>query len=101
MAYVVVLFNLKPGTDRAAYEEWARSTDIPTVNSLPSVSSFRVLRASGTLGGGASPYEYVEIIDVNDMERLGADIAVDPMPAIAAMFQSFADNPVFILTEEI
>lgn len=101
MAYVVVLFNLKPGVDRAAYEQWARTSDIPTVNSLASVDSFRVLKASGTLGGGSSPYEYVELIDVNDMEQLGADIAADPMPKIAAEFGTFADNPVFILTEEL
>lgn len=101
MAYVVVLFNLKPDVDRDAYEEWARTTDIPTVNSLPSVHSFRVMRATGTLSGAASPYEYVEIIDVKDMAQLGADIAADPMPAIAAQFQAFADNPVFILAEEM
>ena len=29
---IVCLFNLKPGADRAAYEAWARSTDLPGVN---------------------------------------------------------------------
>jgi hypothetical protein len=101
MAHVIVLFNLKSGTDRAAYEAWARDSDIPTVNALPSVDSFRVLRATGTLAGGTSPFEYVEIIDVNDMARLGEDVARDPMTRIAAEFQAFADNPVFILTEEV
>ena len=101
MAYVVVLFNLRSDADRATYEEWARTSDIPTVRSLPSVTSFRVLKTSGLLSGGAAPYEYVEVIDVNDMAQLGEDIACDPMPRIAAEFQTFADNPIFMLSEEL
>lgn len=101
MAHVVVLFNLRTDADRAAYEEWARTADMPTVRSLKSVDSFRVFKSSGLLGGGAAPFEYVEIIEVNDMAQLGADIAADPMPQIAAAFQSFADNPIFMLTEEM
>ena len=101
MAHVVVLFNLKPDADREAYEEWARSRDLPTVNGLPSVNSFRVFAASGLLGGGESPYSYVEVIDVADMEGLFADIGTDAMQAIAGEFGEFADNPTFIVVDEL
>lgn len=101
MASVIVLFNLKAGVDRGAYEEWARSTDIPTVRSLASVDSFRVLATTGLLGGGAAPYEYVEIIDVSSMDGLIADVTAEAMQKIAAEFQAFADGPMFIVTESI
>ena len=44
MATVLVLFNLKAGTDVAAYEKWAREKDLPTVRGLGSVNGFDVLR---------------------------------------------------------
>lgn len=99
---IVVLFNLKPGTDVAAYEEWARTRDLPNVRSLSSIDDFQILRTTGLLGTDAAPpYRYVEIIDVNDMDDFGRNAASETMQAVAAEFQSFADNPQFILTEQL
>lgn len=101
MAHVIVLFNLKPDADRGAYETWARSRDLPTVNGLPSVNSFRVFAATGLLGGGDSPFSYVEVIDVADMDGLFADISTEAMQTIAAEFGQFADDPKFIVVDEV
>jgi hypothetical protein len=98
---LIALFNLKPGVDRAAYEAWARSTDLPTANALPSIERFEVFRATGVLGSGAAPpYAYIEILDVADMERFGADCATDAMTKIAAAFQDMADVT-FLTTEKL
>jgi len=101
MATVIVLFNLKAGVDRAEYLAWAKSADLPTVRSLASVDSFRVLASAGLLGGGAAPYEYVEIIEVADMDGLLAEVGSPEMQAIASAFQNYADAPMFIVTESI
>lgn len=102
MPRIVVLFNLKPGTDRAEYEAWARATDAPTVNALPSVDRFTVHRATGLLGSETpAPYEYIEVLDVASMDGLFADIGTEAMQAIAAQFQAFADNAQFIVTEDL
>ena len=102
MKRIVVLFNLKPGVDVAEYEQWAKSTDLPTVNDLPSVDGFTVHKAAGLLGkDDPSPYAYVEIIDVNDMATFGVDVATETMRKVAGEFQSFADAPLFILTESL
>jgi hypothetical protein len=99
---IIVLFNLKPGADAAAYEDWARKNDLPGVRSLVSVSDFQVYRATGLLGSdGKPPYQYIEIIDVNDMEGFGRDVASEAIQKMAAEFQGFADNPQFILTEAL
>ncbi len=98
---LIVLFNLKPGVSPEAYEAWARSVDLPTVNALRSVERFAVFRTTGQLGSDAPPpYAYIETIDVADMDRFGADIATDAMKTIAAAFQAKADIT-FLTTEEI
>ncbi len=98
---IIALFNLKPGVDRARYEDWARSTDLPTVKGLPSIADFSVFRSVATLGSDAPPpYQYVEIIDVADMDQFGRDIATETMQKIAGQFQGMADVT-FILTDKL
>ena len=101
MTTLIVLFNLKDATQRAAYEKWAREVDLPTAGALPSVDKFEVLKASGLLTGGPSPYEYVEILRINDMAQLGADVGTPAMQQVSAQFQAFADQPLFILTQPL
>lgn len=101
MAKIVVLFNLKPEVSVADYEAFARETDLPIVNALPSIDRFEVLRATGLLGGGESPYRYLEILDVNDMAQLGTDVSTPTMQKVAETFRTMADNPLFIVTESL
>lgn len=97
---IIVLFNLKPGADPAAYEKWARTTDLPGVRALRSVSDFQVYRATGLLGADTKPpYAYIEVIDVADMAAFGADVSSEAVQKVAAEFQQFADNPQFVLTQ--
>lgn len=99
---IIVLFNLKPGTDVAAYERWARDRDLPGVRALSSVDAFEVYRATGLLGsGGVPPFAYIEIIDVPDMERFGAEVGSEAVRKLAAQFQEFANDPKFVLTERL
>lgn len=101
MAKIIVLFNLKPGVSVADYEAFARGTDLPVGNALPSVDRFEVLKAEGLLGGGNSPYQYIEIIDVNDMQQLGTDVSSETMQKVAATFRGMAENPLFIVTRNL
>jgi hypothetical protein len=99
---IIVLFNLKPGADPSAYEEWAKATDIPGVRALGSVADFRVYRTAGLLGGdGPAPYAYAEVIDIHAMEPFLADVSSEAVQKVAAEFQAFAEGPLFILTEEL
>lgn len=99
---IVALFNLKPGTTAEDYEAWAKATDLPTVNGLKSVDKFEVFRSAGLLGSeDKPPYQYLEIIDVKDMDAFGGDVGSETMQKVAGEFQSMADDLVFILTEQI
>lgn len=102
MAKLIVLFNLQDGADRAEYESWAKSTDLPIVRDLGSVNSFEVYKVDSLLGTDAqAPYQYVEVIEVNDMELFGSEVATDTMRRVAGEFRGFADNPVFMLSNSI
>ncbi len=102
MPKIVCLFNLKPGVDPAAYETWAKSTDLPTVRGLKSIEGFQAFRSTALLGSDARPpYAYVEIIDVNDMGTFGSEVATETMQKVAGQFQGFADNPTFILLDNL
>ena len=99
---IIVLFNLRPGVEASAYEDWARATDIPAVRALGSVAAFDVYRAEGMLTGeGAPPYDYVEMIEVSDDVGFGADVGTDAMQAVTARFREFADDPQFVLLGDI
>ncbi|WP_439534746.1 REDY-like protein HapK [Polymorphobacter sp.] len=99
---IIVLFNLKPGVSAEDYQEWAKSRDMPSVRSLTSIDDFRVFQISGLLGSdGTPPYQYVEVIDVNDMDVFVSEIGTPLMKDVAGEFQNWADNPVFLTTSEI
>ena len=99
---IVVLFNLKAGTDVAAYEDWVRTRDLPGVRSRVSVTDFQVYRATGLLGSDATPaYQYVGIIDVDSLEGFARDLTSEAARRIASEFEEFADEPQFILTEAL
>ncbi len=102
MTRLIVLFNLQTGADRKAYEAWAAATDLPIVRALPSVDGFTLHRVSGIFGSDApAPYQYVEIIDINNLDTFGGDVSTATMQRVAAEFRAFADQPVFMLTAAI
>ena len=101
-ATLIVLFNLKQGKSPEDYERWAVTTDLKTVRGLGSVSDFRLYKADGVLGSDdAPPYQYAELIAVDDMDAFGADIGSETMKRVAGEFQAFADAPVFMLTHDV
>lgn len=101
MTIVIVLFNLKDPGSVVDYERWAREVDVPTAGALPSVASFEVLKTQGVFGGGSSPYQYIEVLRIDDMTQFALDVASASMQAVAARFKAFADQPLFILSEAL
>jgi hypothetical protein len=98
---LIVLLKLKPGADRAAYETWVRTADIPGVRRLGSVAGYSVHKATGLLGtNDPAPYDYVEVLDVADPDGFAADVASPEVQALAAGLSSFAEAT-FITTEAV
>ena len=97
---IVAFFNLKSGIKVEDYEAWASAKDLPTVNALPSIAKFEVLRATGKLGGGTPDYQYIEILDVKDMDQFRADVSTPAMQAVAGEFRAMVDVS-FLTTEPL
>ncbi len=98
---IIALFNLRPGVSPEAYEHWAKTVDLPTVNALPSIRKFEVFRVTGTLGSAeAAPYAYAEVIDIGAMEVFATDVASEKMQTVAAEFGRLAET-VFLTTEPL
>ncbi len=100
---IIVPFNLKPGTNVAEYEGWAKTKDVPTASALGSVNSFTVHKATGLFGDPDTPppFAYFEILDITNMDDFIADVSDETFQAAAAPFQEYADAPQFILTEDL
>lgn len=99
---IIVLFNLKPGVSVTEYEAWARTYDLPGVRALKSVADYRVHRATGVLGSEEQPrYAYIEVIDIGDMAVFGEEAAGPAVQKLAADMRNYADDPHFIMTEEL
>lgn len=99
--HIFALFNLKQGVSEADYLAWARSTDLPTVNALPSIASFRVFRTTGVLGSDAKPpFGYIEVLDVADMAQFEKDVSTAAMGEVAAAFGGMVEVT-FMTTEEV
>jgi hypothetical protein len=102
MPTVLVLFNLKANASVNDFEHWAKSKDIPTVKSLGSINDFRVLKLGMILGSDKpAPYQYAELIEINDMEAFFVDLGSESVQAGAKQFNEFADSPLFILADDI
>jgi len=101
---IIVLFNLRADADPADYEAWARARDLPSVRALPSVDDFTIHRATGLLGqpGAKAPFDYVEVLDIADMDGFWTDVASSTSQAVAAEFRGWlAGELVFITTDEL
>lgn len=84
---VIGLFNLQPDANIGAYEKWARTTDIPRVPAMNSVNEFQVLKVTGLLGGvGSAPYEYVEQIDITNLDSCLEDASTPQAQLVAKEF---------------
>lgn len=102
MPTIVVLFNLKLGASASDYEAWAKAKDIPTVKSLASVKDFRVMKMENLLGSETtSPYQYCELIEVPDMNAFFRDLGNEAVKEGAKVFNEFADNPIFIVSNPL
>jgi hypothetical protein len=102
MPTLIVLFNLKNQASASAdYEKWAQTVDVPSVKRLASVDDFKVFKLGNILGTDTpAPYQYCEIIEVNNLDGLFRDISTPTMQSVSAAFQTFADNPIFMLSEQ-
>jgi hypothetical protein len=75
---VFFLNRLAEGVRGEEYEAWVRERDYPTARALPSIRSYDVVRLDGPLREGDVPYDYIEVVDVTDLDAYKKDLAELP-----------------------
>jgi hypothetical protein len=91
-ATLVVLLKLKSGVDPQEYEGWAREHDAPTALARPSIAEWSLYRSQGLIGAdGTGPFDYIEIVQVNDTDQMAEDMAGEAIQRMAAQLGDYAD----------
>lgn len=95
---LIALITLKAGADRAAFEAMARTRAAPGLGALVSVTDLDMLRTTGVLETDAAlPCDYVEIIDVTDVD----EFLKDSGEAVGGALGEFVEEMVTIRTERL
>lgn len=71
---VFILNRLHVSADPTEYERWVREVDYPVARALPAITSYEVYRLDGPLREGAVPYDYIEVVEVTDLDDYRADL---------------------------
>jgi hypothetical protein len=78
MQVVFWFSRLRPGVEAADYERWVREVDYRAAKDIPSIRSYRVHRVSGPCLGETTPYDYVEVVEITDIDAYRRDIEQHP-----------------------
>ena len=79
----LLLNRLRQGASSADYERWVREVDYPTARALPPIASYVVAKMAATLDGQPAPYDYIERVEITDLDDYRAALA-DPSMATFA-----------------
>jgi hypothetical protein len=75
MAIVFFLNKLHEGVDPAEYEQWVRTVDYPVARALKTINSYVVAKTASTLDGKPSPYDYIERVEVTNIDDYRNELA--------------------------
>ncbi len=85
---VFFLNRLDEGADPEEYEAWIRRVDYPIARAQGAITSYTVTRIDGTLSGeGESPYDYLEVIEISNLE---AYRALGDLPEFKQLLQEWS-----------
>lgn len=87
---VFFLNRLRPDADAAEYERWVREVDYPLARGLPTIARYEVTRLEGHLQeDGAPPYDYLEVIDITDLDDYRGSLDPNASDEIRRFFEQW------------
>ena len=98
---VFFLNRLHEHTDPAEYEAWIRRIDYPVARAQEAIRSYTVTRIEGTLDGGESPYDYLEVIEITDLDAYRALGRKPEFEQLLREWSAFVAEAVIVHGEEI
>jgi REDY-like protein HapK len=101
MPVVFFLNRLRPEASSADYERWVREVDYPTARALPPIMSYVVAKMTATLDGQPAPYDYIERVEITDIDDYRAALADPSMAGFANEWSNHVGESVAVFGEEI
>ena len=101
MPVVFFLNKLRPGVRGADYERWVREVDYPTARALSTIRSYVVARTEATLEGQPSPYDYVERVEITDVDAYRRELADPSMTDFSRQWSTYVGESLAVFGEEI
>jgi len=99
---VFFLNTLKDGVEPAQYESWIRRVDYPVARAQPSIKSYVVTRLAGLLTGeGEPPYQYLEVIEITDLEAYREGLHTAEMEQLLQEWSTYVGESVAVHGEVI
>lgn len=87
---IFLLTRLRPGVARDDYERFVREIDLLTAPEVLPIERYEVIRLEGRVAiGSPAPYDYLEIVHVEDLERFRAALAAPSEGLQSLMQQAF------------
>lgn len=101
MAVVFFLNKLRSGVKGEDYERWVRDVDYPTARSLDTIKSYVVAKMDATLDGNPSPYDYVERVEITNIDDYRKELADPKMGDFAEQWSALIGESIAVFGEEI
>jgi hypothetical protein len=95
------LNTLHEGVDPADYERWVREVDYPFARAQPTIQRYEVTRLEANLFGseGDLPCQYLEVIDVTDVEAYQSGAQGPEFAAFLEEWQGFVGTSAMVWGE--
>ncbi|WP_309492442.1 hypothetical protein [Candidatus Hecatella orcuttiae] len=101
MPRVFVLSKLRPEAKAEEYEKWVHEFDYPTTEKFfKSITSYRVYKLKETLEGKPLPYNYIECIDIKNVEEYKKDLSTPEALKLLRQWAKYIEG-VTVFTETI
>jgi hypothetical protein len=101
MAVVFFLNKLRPGVRGEDYERWVRDVDYPTARSLDTITSYVVAKMAATLDGNPAPYDYIERVEITDIDDYRKELADPKLGDFAQQWSAFVGESTAVFGDEI
>jgi hypothetical protein len=98
---VFFLNRLRPGVSGTDYERWVREVDYPTARSLDSIKSYVVARMEATLDGDPPNYDYVERVEITNIDDYRAELGRPEMTSFSSQWSSRVGESIALFGDEI
>jgi hypothetical protein len=98
---VFFLNKLRTGVRYEDYERWVREVDYPTARALTTIRSYVVTRTEATLEGDPSPYDYVERVEIVNIDDYRRQLADPSMADFSRQWSALVGESLAVLGEEI